>query len=94
MLVTANATLILPVCAGSHSRKLALSSMTTTTWWVLSATGAALLLVTCWPPLVSAFRFETLSAVQWMTSMVCGVMMLPLFGVVRQFSARVFSRLR
>ena len=91
MLVTANALLILPARSARRGWMLALSPLTTTTLWVLALTAAALLLVTCWPPLASAFRFETLSASQWMTSIACGVATLPLFGLARQADPRAPS---
>jgi len=86
MLVTANAALILPVRSAPGRRTPILSSLTPTAWWVLAATTAALLLVICWTPLASAFRFEMLSANEWVISMACGMAMLPWFVLIKRLS--------
>ena len=86
MLVTANAALILPVRSALASRMRVLCSLTPTAWWVLAATTAALLLVICWTPLASAFRFEMLSASEWVISMACGMAMLPWFVLIKRLS--------
>lgn len=88
MLVTANAALILPVRSAPGRRMPILSSLTPTAWWVLAATTGALLLVICWSPLASAFRFDTLSASEWVISMACGMAMLPWFALIKRLSAR------
>ncbi len=83
MLVTANAVLILPARSALRRWTVVLSHMTPTTLWVLGVTAAALLLATSWPPLASAFRFESLPAAQWLASVACGLAMLPLFELTK-----------
>lgn len=87
MLVTANAALILPARYAPASRTPMLSSLTPTAWWVLAATTAALLPVTCWIPLASAFRFDALSASEWVISIVCGMSTLPFFALIKRLNA-------
>ncbi len=83
MLVTANAVLILAARSATHGAKRMLSGLTPTTLWVLTATAAALWLATRWAPLASAFRFDRLPVTLWLTSVGCGLLMLPLFWLTR-----------
>ena len=82
-LVTANASLILPARQAGRNGKRIISEVTPTTLWVVAVTATALWLVTCWAPLASAFRFDSLSTMQWMAGMAAGMMMLPVFELTK-----------
>lgn len=88
MLVTANAVLLLPARAALHRWTLSSLTLTPTALWVLIATAGALLLVTSFAPMASAFRFAPLSPEQWLTGFAGGVLMLPVFILSRQVITR------
>lgn len=86
-LVTANAVLLLPARSAHRSTAQTRSRVTPTTLWVMMATAAGLWLVTCWGPLASAFRFETLPTMLWLAGVACGTLMLPLFELTKHIEA-------
>ena len=84
MLVTANAALILVTRSVQKTWRRLWVRLTAISLWVLAATAAALLVVTVWPTLAQAFRFAPLSSQQWLASFGCGLLMLPLFQLVKR----------
>jgi Ca2+-transporting ATPase len=79
MLVTANAVLILATRSAHMNWKDLWSRFTPISIWVLAVTFVALLAITTYQPLTEAFRFSQVSAQEWITSLVYGLLMLPIF---------------
>ena len=84
MLVTANAALILVTRSARSRWQQLFTRLTPTSIVVLTTTAAALLAVTAWPVLSDAFRFSALPAHQWLLSFCCGLLMLPLFQLIKR----------
>ena len=79
MLVTANAVLILATRSAYFNGKDLWSHFTPISLKVLAVTFVALLTITTYIPLAEAFRFTAVSTLEWMRSLLYGLLMLPIF---------------
>jgi Ca2+-transporting ATPase len=79
MLVTANAVLILATRSADLNWKDLWSHFTPISVWVLAVTFVALLAITTYIPLAEAFRFTSVSMLEWIRSLLYGLLMLPIF---------------
>ena len=79
MLVTANAVLILATRSADLNWKDLRSHFTPISLWVLAVTFVALLTITTYIPLAEAFRFTPVSMLEWIRSLLYGLLMLPIF---------------
>ena len=92
VLVTANAVLIFPSRSPQTAWRRLWQKLTPTSLWVLGITLIALAAVTCIPWLARPFHFAPLSAYHWLGSFLLGLLLLPMFQLIKQIHVGFSTR--
>jgi Ca2+-transporting ATPase len=92
VLVTANAVLIFPIRSPQTEWRRLWQRLTPTSLWVLGITLLALVAITCVPWLARPFHFAPLSAFYWFGSFLLGLLLLPMFQLIKQIHAGFSTR--